>query len=109
MTTDLNNHPILYQSVGAHAGTLPLEAGLIKEIRGSVAVTSIDEADGSLILRGYETEGKTGEAEIKFGIPINRAYKRTLRENEREEYLPLKDGRVTFPVRAHGIWMMEVR
>ncbi|MBR6499357.1 MAG: alpha-mannosidase [Clostridia bacterium] len=109
MTADLNSHPILYQSVGAHAGTLPLEAGLIKEIRGSVAVTSIDEADGSLILRGYETAGKAGEAEIEFAMPISCAYKRTLKENEREEYLPLKAGRVTFPVRAHGIWMIEVK
>ena len=109
MTVNLNNHPILYQSVAAHAGALPPEAGLIKEIKGSVAVTSVEETDGGLMLRGYETDGKDGEAEICFGIPISGAYRRTLKENEREEYLPLRDGRVTVPLRANGIWMIEVR
>ena len=84
-TANLNNRPILYQSVTAHAGALPTEAGLIREIKGSVAVTSVEEKDGGLLLRGYETDGKEGEAEITFGIPISGAYRRTLKEDEREE------------------------
>ena len=72
-------------------------------------MTSVEEKDGGLLLRGYETDGKEGEAEITFGIPISGAYRRTLKEDEREEYLPLKDGRVTIPLRAHGIWLIEVK
>ncbi|MCR4620564.1 MAG: hypothetical protein K5663_00580 [Clostridiales bacterium] len=109
VTADQANHPILYQSLSPHTGKLPAEAGLLRGIKGSIAVTKVETTDTGLVIRGYETEGKAGEAEVEFAVPVNAAYRRTLKENEQTEYLPLKDGRVTFPVRAHGIWMIEVR
>ncbi len=108
LLTDTANHRLICQSTGVHEGVLPARMGLLESVSGSAAITSVQAKDGELLLRGYETGGRDGSADFRLHVPVRAAYLTDLSESGEEILLPLRDGLITVPLRASGLWMVRV-
>ena len=106
--TDEVNHRLFYQPGNVHKGTLAPEGSLLALEAGSVVVTSVRPREGALLVRGYETQGKDGEALLKVNAPVRSACLTDLREEGEETPLPAEEGVVRVPVRACGLWSVKI-
>jgi len=68
-------HPLVYQSGTVHPGTLPAEGSFLALESGAAAVTAVklpeeDPSGQSVLVRLHETDGKVGEARLRFDRPV---------------------------------------
>ena len=66
------NTPLAVSSVGQHSGPLPSSLSFFTLDSPSFVVTTLkkSEDDGSIILRGYESAGRMGDAHLKSWLPF---------------------------------------
>ncbi|MGI6174062.1 MAG: glycoside hydrolase family 38 C-terminal domain-containing protein [Christensenellales bacterium] len=107
--TDALNHPFFYQPSNVHEGTLPRSFGLIGEVRGSVAVTSVQPSENGILVRGYEASGMDGEARIAINMPIQSASLVDLSERGAVGEARIEGNAVVFAVKKSGIWSVSIR
>ncbi|MBR6891228.1 MAG: hypothetical protein IKN05_09580, partial [Clostridia bacterium] len=106
--TDEMNHRLFYQPGGVHGGALPARFGLVELVSGKAAVTSMRPEGGALTVRGYETAGEDGEAELRVNGPVKAAFLTDLSEGGLAESVRVKDGLLTFPVKAHALFEVRI-
>ena len=106
--SDALNHRLFYQPANVHAGTLPAALSLVEAAGGDVAVTAIQPVDGGILVRGYETAGRDGEAVLRLAAPVKAAVLCDLSESGYEEPAQVSGSEIAFPVRANGIWMVRL-
>ena len=103
-------HKLLYQSSGSHSGCLPMEQSLLKMSSESIVTTAVTAAkDGAVLVRGYNTSGKTARAEMLFAKNIVSTEFVDLEENPVKGVLAV-DGRViTMEVDPYSIFEVKIR
>ena len=107
---DEHNHRFFYQPGNARRGDLPIEDGLAELTGGEVTITSVQRTrDGEILIRGFETAGKQGEAELTFGVSVLAARMTDLSENPKEKEAKVSGRKVTIPVRPFAIFETLVR
>ena len=108
LLTDEVNHPLRYQTGNVHGGTLPACKGLIELTSDHAVISAIQSAEGGLLVRGYETAGRDGEACLSMSVPVRGAEMCDLSERGASETARTEEGKVIFPVRANGIWAVKI-
>ena len=106
--TDELNHGFFYQPAKAHGGSLPARFGLLALSGGAAAVTSVQTAEGALLVRGYETKGEAGEARLAVNAPVKAARLVDLSEGDSLGEARVRDGEVLVPMRPGGVWAVEI-
>ncbi len=91
------NSPLRVISTDSHPGPLPSEQSFLRVESGQFEVTALKEAEqgGDLILRGHESQGKSGRVRLRLELPVQQAWRADLLEEPSEE-LVLGKGRVEF-------------
>lgn len=89
------NHAIRFISGSSHGGSLPASGSFLSRQSGSVAVSAVKAPEkaagyGRILLRIYETEGSTTQAEFKFAENVTKAWYVDLNENAIETGLNIK-------------------
>ena len=105
--TDQLNHRFFYQPGNVHEGTLPACLGLVELTGGSAAVTSVQPQEDGLLIRGYETAGKDGEARIRINAPVKGACLVDLSERGPIGEARVEGDELVFPVKGGGIWAVK--
>ena len=105
--TDEMNHKLMYQPSNVHSGDLPACWGLAQLVSGTVAITSVQAQDGALMIRGYETAGKDGEARVKLSVAAKAACLTDLSERGAIGEARVEGDEVVFPVKGSGIWAIK--
>jgi len=110
-----SNHPIQVISGKPHKGELLPTGSFMAIQEGGIFVQAIKmpEDDGdtnSLILRGYETDGRRTRVKIAFSRSIAKAYCVDINEKPVENELPVKvdDNHVYFGVEPHKVFTLKV-
>ena len=106
LLSDKLSRPPMYCSTNVHKGSLGCEYSLMELVSGSVAVTSVRPINGGMLVRGYEALGVSGEARIR--INAKSAEMTELSGISHHGQAEIKDGMLSFPVRAHGIWEVKI-
>ncbi len=106
--TDELNHGLFYQPANVHGGALPPRGGLLELAGGSAVVTSVRMQDGALLVRGYETAGRDGEARIRLGAPAKAACLVDLSERGAIGEARLEGSDVVVPMKGSGVWSVKI-
>ena len=104
--TDEVNHAPMYCSASVHEGDLPWENSLLELVGGGAAVTSVRPAEKGIFVRGYETDGKDGEAVLR--VKAKAARMCDLSGRAPEQCAAIVGDTLTLPVKAHGIWEVYI-
>ncbi len=103
------NHGLSVAAAKAHGGTLPARAALL-ELSGGVALSAVklSEDGAGLIVRYYELQGKSGEAELKFhGVPKSACAVNVLEQQVGGD-VTVEGNAVRFGYRANGVGSIKV-
>ena len=106
--SDALNHRLFYQPANVHDGALPASLSLVEAVSGTAAVTSIQPTEGGLLIRGYETAGRDGEAALRFASPVRSAALTDLTQSGQETPARVDGSLVTIPLCRHAIWQVRV-
>jgi alpha-mannosidase len=104
------NHPISFISGTRHDGTMPAINGFLSLEEGNVAISAVkmpeDFSPGKVILRMYETEGRSTKAVLRFAQKIKRAELLDINENvidDGETHVHVNGERVEIDISAHKV------
>lgn len=104
------NHPISFISGTRHDGTMPAINGFLSLEEGNVAISAVkmpeDFSPGKVILRMYETEGRSTKAVLRFAQKIKRAELLDINENVidgGETHIHVNGERVEIDISAHKV------
>ena len=107
--TDDACHRLIYQPARIHSGALPARLGMLEVVSGQAAVSSIRMENGALLIRGYETAGQAGVAQLRLNLPVCSAALTDLSEKSGETPLSIQDGLISVPLRPCGIWLVRIQ
>ena len=102
-------HSFFYQPGNVHAGALPTTCGLVELVSGHAAITSVQPIEGGVAVRGFETAGEDGKATLRLGKAIAGACLTDLSESGRCDAASVDGACVTFDVKKHAIFMVNVK
>lgn len=102
------NSPLRVLPTDSHEGLLPAEHSFLSIESGHFEVTALKKAEHGedFILRGQETQGKSGKVRLRVGIPIRQAWRADLLESPGEE-LALEHEGIEFE--CHPFELVTVR
>lgn len=105
------NHPLAVTTVARHKGDLPAEACLLELKQGSVAVSAVKNAeDGSgIIIRVYETDGKSCEAAFRLGFCPAKAELVDIDEKNIQGYGRISENEVSFQIGAYQMKTLKIQ
>ena len=105
----LHDHGFIYQPGNAHPGTLAPADGLLCLESGEAAVTAIRRnRAGKLVIRGYETAGKDGEAVIRMNRPVRAAFMTTLADDKKRAPLKTDGAGIIIPLKKNAIFQIVI-
>ena len=107
------NTPLVTRAVEQHKGALPSSLSFLKIDAPSIVLTTIKkcEDDGRLIVRCYETTGKSVESRFRFWMPLEDATETDLMEYGEATLgnVQTAGGVVTLAVHPYEIRTMKIR
>jgi alpha-mannosidase len=104
------NSPLRIISTDAHEGSLPAEHSFLSIPSGHFEVTALKKAEqgDDFILRGHETDGKTGRVRLHLDLPVQQVWTADLLE-ERGEELPVHEGNIEFDCQPFEFVTLRLR
>ncbi|MCL2773920.1 MAG: glycosyl hydrolase-related protein [Oscillospiraceae bacterium] len=107
------NHPFNYVPTNGHKGSLPLEKSLMTFEGETAVLSSVTMAqNGDMLVRFYETCGKTCDVSITLGLPVQAAYVVNLMEEECGKYEVIKENgssRITVKISPYSIGAVKIK
>ena len=108
LATDCNR-ALSYQPAGSHKGSMAPTGSLLTLESGSSVLSGITKAeDGGLLVRVYETEGKTDTVQLKLGFPYKSAQTVSLEEKPNGGKVTGTDDTVSFTVEPYSIQTVKL-
>lgn len=105
------NHAFSVVPAQAHAGDLPPSDSMLTLEKGSVAVSAVktpENGERSILIRVYETEGRSGEAVFRLGFRPVRAQMVDITERHNTGEASVMEDRVTFPIGAYQMRTVKI-
>jgi alpha-mannosidase len=104
------NYPLTATQVAPHTGNLPAEHSYVSVSSPNVILTAMKKAEDSnaLILRMYESAGKTEQVRVKVPEGADHATITNLMENENGAAVPISDGTAEVSIHPYEILTLKV-
>ena len=104
------NHPIVYQPVLPHKGSLESSGKLFESKTEAIVISAVAPSDdgAGLIIRMYDPTGKSGHAEFTFNREIIKAYAVDLFEKEVSGDVSVDGKKVSVNVPHNGIITVKI-
>ena len=104
------NYPLTAMQVAAHTGKLPAEYSYVSVSSPSVILTAMKKAEDSnaLILRMYESAGRSEQVRVKLPEGADHATVTNLMEKEDGAAIPISNGTATVSIHPYEILTLKV-
>lgn len=100
------NHPLMFISNTIHEGDFALDKGFMEVISANAIVSAVkmaEDYDSAIVLRLYETEGKTGDVEIAFDKKPIRAKFTDINEKHSKGNISTEGKRIKFKINQYCV------